>query len=1483
VNLFKSVFNPLTSSLILSVLLACNPGAPVNPSPKPDPIIVPPVSGLVTLEPGAIQGLPVGGACQLRASSKDGSAVSWSSSNPGLIRVSDSGLVTALAEGDATITAKSISSEAKAVVAVRVSNPVNASLELGPSDLKVSFGDTVALEAKASNLACASLSWSAVGGTVSQEGLFTASSTAAVPGSVRVTAITGSVSKSAEMPVTPAFWSQTTQGDTSTSSRIFALAVSPGGVLHLGNEAGVFRLDPSSDSWVALRGVSGGLSNIALRSLAFTPDGTLYAGTREGVYRQAPGSSSWQRTQTFDVNSTAAYSSGLPNNRDTNSLQVKDGKVYAGMTSWNNAGTVRNVFVYDPTVDRWDALGTFPVDSDVNSITWAGGALYAATRNEKVFRWDGTTWTAMGTLTGFYGLETGPDDKVYASRAQNGDNGLSRLDGATTTPTWTKVLPSFPLSSSLRVGSELLIGDGPTVKRGLSTWTGIGPNLQANADVIAANPSGRVFAAVVKSNVWSVWRSPKATITGTGSSVNVSSVAIQPGSVPYLRVGVNQPLKAIVGGQNSGGVFWLSSNSSVVKVDAQGMLTGVSSGTSTITARARDDINQSAQIAVTVSDPAASIASVTIAAPSSELEVGAKLQLRASLETSYFGTLSTQSFAAKSVAEPDRRVNWTSSNPGLASVDANGLVTGLGTGNVQITATSVANPNAKAQVNLSVIPALVIPNGAGQWQLEATLGATPSNTWVRALEVHGNRLYASVSNAGVWSRDLGNTLWRQEQYPNGSNLPVFESMTSNGDTLFGGLQGKLVKLTSSGWVDQNLGFNRVVKRLLWAQNLLWLGFDADTTVNADVYKLENGAFVRTGAGLPVGNNNTDGALNGLLYSNGILFTLMSNGWVYKLEAGAWVTHATRQVDRNGVGIRLQALAADQAGNLYTTTKDSVTKLEVGSNIWQQMHRVPGARGMVNSSDSLLIAGFSAAYQIKLSTGELIKLGQNELPANHDLAAITYDGLNKTVFIGINTPLAGEGNLYRITPDPRAVGVSNNLEVSSATYLGAAGGDSAGGVDIAPDGTIIMAGRLERTDLGVSATHLLGGGAGAVVRLSADGKKVLGVTRLGDAIQDIEVNRTNGQIAVIGDFGTAVLSSDAQNIIWSKPEPSNDEGRRIAMGADGTVVTLTNKVIRTYSSDGSKMGELTLNNSFVLDVALDSSSQSVFLTGMDNKKLPPDNTLPNAPVQVAYLYSYPYNLSARKWTNWNYSGLDLNGQEADTRGYRVSMGRDNKLYFLGENAGGNSIFRFDPRSPIGIVSNGRPGMIEQDCNCWIRSDEYNIGYNAASAHFAYYARIEPASGTVLKGQFAVPRLPNTKSNTFRVRAITADEQGRVYIGGISAYALENRSGKKIAGQSTGEYGGTDVTMLVVSEDFKTRLIWTAWNKEGPNDSNANGIREAYDAFGSEVVGFAASNGTAVIAARAGGGQLVTVNALQASPSPDLSKSNSDAFVGVFPMR
>ncbi|MGE5731039.1 MAG: Ig-like domain-containing protein, partial [Gemmatimonas sp.] len=74
--------------------------------------------------------------------------------------------------------------------------------------------------------------------------------------------------------------------------------------------------------------------------------------------------------------------------------------------------------------------------------------------------------------------------------------------------------------------------------------------------------------------------------------------------------------------------------------------------------------------------PVAAVATVTIAAPTTSVNVGESLQLAA--------TLSDQSGKVLS----GRTVDWTTSNANVASINGTGLVTGIGAGSATITATS---------------------------------------------------------------------------------------------------------------------------------------------------------------------------------------------------------------------------------------------------------------------------------------------------------------------------------------------------------------------------------------------------------------------------------------------------------------------------------------------------------------------------------------------------------------------------------------------------------------------------------------------------------------------------------------------------------------------------------------------------------------------------------------------------------------------------
>lgn len=142
----------------------------------------------------------------------------------------------------------------------------------------------------------------------------------------------------------------------------------------------------------------------------------------------------------------------------------------------------------------------------------------------------------------------------------------------------------------------------------------------------------------------------------TGVSLNSTAAQVLPGDTLQLVATVVPSYAADTS------VTWTSSNTATATVSSSGLVTGVSAGNATITATTTDG-GYCASCTVTVSG-------VTLNTTSAEVNPGETLQLLAS------------------VVPSDTSVTWTSSDTAVATVSAAGLVTGVGTGNTVITATT---------------------------------------------------------------------------------------------------------------------------------------------------------------------------------------------------------------------------------------------------------------------------------------------------------------------------------------------------------------------------------------------------------------------------------------------------------------------------------------------------------------------------------------------------------------------------------------------------------------------------------------------------------------------------------------------------------------------------------------------------------------------------------------------------------------------------
>ena len=132
-------------------------------------------------------------------------------------------------------------------------------------------------------------------------------------------------------------------------------------------------------------------------------------------------------------------------------------------------------------------------------------------------------------------------------------------------------------------------------------------------------------------------------------------------------------------------VTWFSSDPEIATVDENGLVTAISVGTATIYATATNWI--AAACVVTV-EPTP-VESVKLDATEATLRVNETAQLQATLLPEN---------------ATDKSLTWTSSDPEIATVDENGLVTALSVGTATITATTADGISADCVVTVEPIP-----------------------------------------------------------------------------------------------------------------------------------------------------------------------------------------------------------------------------------------------------------------------------------------------------------------------------------------------------------------------------------------------------------------------------------------------------------------------------------------------------------------------------------------------------------------------------------------------------------------------------------------------------------------------------------------------------------------------------------------------------------------------------------------------------------
>ena len=132
-------------------------------------------------------------------------------------------------------------------------------------------------------------------------------------------------------------------------------------------------------------------------------------------------------------------------------------------------------------------------------------------------------------------------------------------------------------------------------------------------------------------------------------------------------------------------LLWRSSNPEVAEVEYNtGIVTAIKAGKTTISAHSLDASAQEAYIEITVT---ANVTSLAISGPNS-VNVGSKVSLNTDI---------------KPLSAENKNLSWSSSNEKIATVDQNGIVTGVKSGKVIISASSTDGTNITKSHEITVV------------------------------------------------------------------------------------------------------------------------------------------------------------------------------------------------------------------------------------------------------------------------------------------------------------------------------------------------------------------------------------------------------------------------------------------------------------------------------------------------------------------------------------------------------------------------------------------------------------------------------------------------------------------------------------------------------------------------------------------------------------------------------------------------------------
>ncbi len=362
------------------------------------------------------------------------------------------------------------------------------------------------------------------------------------------------------------------------------------------------------------------------------------------------------------------------------------------------------------------------------------------------------------------------------------------------------------IGQSVQISATVLDQDGRVITGAAVTWT------SSNTRVATVNPGGTVTAvangnAQITASFSSARASASVAVVQEAGSINIT-----PGSATLTTVGETVQMVAVVSHRGDSVipgalVVWSSSRPAVATVDANGLVTAMSSGTTQITATSG---NAKMLAPVSVIFPPEAFSITFNISSASMTRVGETLQLVALV------------YDIEGMAIPEAPVMWSSSNPAVATVDDSGLVTAVFNGTTQITATSSSvRQSARISVDISgtgpqpsidreALISFYNATGGPDWTNRSNwVSNTPIGTWygvtadadgrVNDLRLRGNNLAGTIPSelrhlSNMKTMDLGSNQLMGGLPPELGQLQKLTMLSLDGNQLSGSIPAELANM-----------------------------------------------------------------------------------------------------------------------------------------------------------------------------------------------------------------------------------------------------------------------------------------------------------------------------------------------------------------------------------------------------------------------------------------------------------------------------------------------------------------------------------------------------------------------------------------------------------------------------------------------------------------------------------------------------------------